>query len=132
MVIGDAAHALQPSSGQGACQALDDAEALALFLRHYLHTDTITASGPRATATAIGAVDRALSAFIALRKPRIARIYKQSQKMSGRKTDMGFVMEYVRYFAIWVGVKTGAWEEYNRELFAYDLPGQIERASRRG
>ncbi|KAK5092931.1 hypothetical protein LTR70_005205 [Exophiala xenobiotica] len=107
VLIGDAAHALQPSSGQGACQALEDAEALALFLRHYLHTDTdtTTASGPRATAT--GAVDRALSAFVALRIPRIARIYKQSQKMGGRKTDMGFVMEYVMYFAIRVGVKTG-------------------------
>lgn len=128
VLIGDAAHALQPSSGQGACQALEDAEALALFLRHYLHT--ATALGLRATAT--GAVDRALSAFIAFRKPRIARIYKQSQKMSGRKTDMGLVMEHVVYFAIWAGAKMGAWEEYNRELFGYDLPGEVETAVRRG
>ncbi|ETI22616.1 hypothetical protein G647_06692 [Cladophialophora carrionii CBS 160.54] len=36
VLVGDAAHALRPSSGQGACQALEDAEALALFLRRYL------------------------------------------------------------------------------------------------
>jgi 2-polyprenyl-6-methoxyphenol hydroxylase-like FAD-dependent oxidoreductase len=36
VLVGDAAHALQPSSGQGACQGLEDAEALVLFLKRYL------------------------------------------------------------------------------------------------
>lgn len=33
VLTGDAAHALQPSSGQGACMALEDAEILSLLLR---------------------------------------------------------------------------------------------------
>ncbi|KIW91657.1 uncharacterized protein Z519_07625 [Cladophialophora bantiana CBS 173.52] len=44
VLVGDAAHALQPSSGQGACQALEDAEALALFLRHYLSASASSSS----------------------------------------------------------------------------------------
>lgn len=36
VLVGDAAHALQPSSGQGASQALEDAEMLSILLSHYL------------------------------------------------------------------------------------------------
>ena len=36
VLVGDAAHALQPSSGQGASQAMEDAEALAMMLAHYV------------------------------------------------------------------------------------------------
>lgn len=36
VLVGDAAHALQPSSGQGASQALEDAEMVSILLSHYL------------------------------------------------------------------------------------------------
>ena len=36
VLVGDAAHALQPSSGQGASQALEDVEMLSILLSHYL------------------------------------------------------------------------------------------------
>lgn len=36
VLVGDAAHALQPSSGQGASQALEDAEVFSMLLSHYL------------------------------------------------------------------------------------------------
>lgn len=36
VLVGDAAHALPPSSGQGSSQALEDVEAFALFLGHYM------------------------------------------------------------------------------------------------
>lgn len=36
VLVGDAAHALQPSSGQGASQALEDVETLSILLSHYL------------------------------------------------------------------------------------------------
>ncbi|OCT51391.1 hypothetical protein CLCR_08059 [Cladophialophora carrionii] len=62
VLVGDAAHALRPSSGQGACQALEDAEALALFLRRSLvssssggvafPTDATTADTPPAPPSA--------------------------------------------------------------------------------
>ncbi|EXJ68878.1 uncharacterized protein A1O5_07810 [Cladophialophora psammophila CBS 110553] len=53
VLVGDAAHALQPSSGQGACQALEDAEALALFLGHYLSAAS-SPSSPDSSSSAPG------------------------------------------------------------------------------
>ncbi|OQU95260.1 hypothetical protein CLAIMM_01493 [Cladophialophora immunda] len=46
VLVGDASHALQPSSGQGASQALEDAEALALFLRRSLVVAMPSSSRP--------------------------------------------------------------------------------------
>ena len=37
ILIGDAAHAMLPTQGQGACQAVEDAEALAAFLKDVEH-----------------------------------------------------------------------------------------------
>ncbi|KAK5936783.1 hypothetical protein PMZ80_010902 [Knufia obscura] len=129
VLVGDAAHALQPSSGQGACQALEDAEALALFLKHYLALPAPT-GGAHAVCVQKRAIGKALSAYVSFRKPRVAMIYKQSQRMSGRKMDMGVLMEYVMYAAIWIGTKMGGWGRYNEALFGYDLPGEVERVLR--
>lgn len=119
ILIGDAAHALQPSSGQGACQALEDAETLALFLRHYL----VDAGDENGLASA-------LHGTVKLRRPRVAKIYEASQRMSRNKGDMGIVMEYMMYGFIWLGTKMGFMETYNRELAAYDVPREVERVCR--
>lgn len=129
VLVGDAAHALQPSSGQGACQAMEDAEALALLLKHYLRTPA-PSSHFHSPETQQIAVNKALSNYVEFRKPRIAKIYKQSQKMSSRKMDMNIVAEYIMYFAIWVGTKLQTWKAYNEELFEYDLPKEVEKAVR--
>jgi len=126
VLVGDAAHALQPSSGQGACQALEDAEALALFLKHHLvsgmvvpesistrtgtRTSTGTTTAAPAPAPAVGqnasssgkAIARALEQYEALRKPRVHTIYVRSQQMSRMKGDMGPVMEWVMYGMIYL------------------------------
>ncbi|KIW66914.1 hypothetical protein PV04_06199 [Phialophora macrospora] len=127
VLVGDAAHALQPSSGQGACQGLEDAEALVLFLRRFL-VDVLSSSpssppsAPTVTATAGADADdttpllvpasdheglhsritRALAAYHAFRAPRVHQIYVRSQKMAGLKSDMNVVMEYAMYFFIWM------------------------------
>jgi 2-polyprenyl-6-methoxyphenol hydroxylase-like FAD-dependent oxidoreductase len=64
-LLGDAAHAMLPNLGQGGCQAIEDAAALA-------------------TALANGAEVRdALSAYERSRKPRAEKIARQSRQMSG-------------------------------------------------
>ncbi|KAK5056241.1 hypothetical protein LTR84_012794 [Exophiala bonariae] len=94
-LVGDAAHALQPSSGQGACQALEDAEALALLLRH--HLDRCVAG-----ADEVGALANALEQYEALRMPRVHAIYERSQRMSRMKMEMGVLMEWTMYLMIYV------------------------------
>jgi len=107
VLVGDAAHALQPSSGQGACQALEDAESLSLLLKHYLSfsdqqkSTSCTHSGEQA------AIGKALDKFVQLRKPRLHSIYLRSQMMSNLKTDRGFIMEIFTYAMIKSMSKSG-------------------------
>lgn len=120
VLIGDAAHALQPSSGQGACQALEDSECLALLLSRYLPTSDGKTDNKQA-------ITSALNTFDNLRKPRLAKIYVQSQKFGKMKSDMNAVQEFLMYFFIWLGGKLGGWKSYNDELFEYDLPREVEK-----
>ena len=63
-LLGDAAHAMLPNLGQGGCQAIEDAAALA-------------------TALATGAdVHDALAAYERSRKPRAEKVARQSRQMS--------------------------------------------------
>jgi 2-polyprenyl-6-methoxyphenol hydroxylase-like FAD-dependent oxidoreductase len=64
-LLGDAAHAMLPNLGQGGCQAIEDAAALAASL---------TTSDP---------VPDALRAYERARKPRAESVARQSRRMSG-------------------------------------------------
>lgn len=68
LIIGDAAHAAAPSSGQGASMAAEDAVTLAICLRDD------------------GDVTRALATFEALRRPRAERVVKHGARASSTKT----------------------------------------------
>ncbi|WP_432790497.1 FAD-dependent monooxygenase [Brevibacterium sp. K11IcPPYGO002] len=72
IVIGDAAHAPSPSSGQGASLAIEDALVLAQCVRDL---------GPTRTA-----FDR----FEAIRRPRVERIVKAAARINSNKSATGF------------------------------------------
>ena len=103
VLLGDAAHALQPSSGQGACQALEDAECFALFLTHYVSQfrkpSDFSSSGESSLAEALLA---AAENYQTLRMPRVKRIRDRSQKMSRMKENMGFIQEMLMYLFVWL------------------------------
>ncbi|KIW48861.1 uncharacterized protein PV06_01422 [Exophiala oligosperma] len=141
VLIGDAAHALQPSSGQGASQALEDSETLALVLEHFMSsssssTTTTTTQPTNTNSTASSycskAIEKALVMFETVRKPRVHAIYEYSQRMSRMKTDMGFVMEWIMYFMIWVTSFLNQSQSYNDELLEYDLPKVVRESIESG
>jgi len=68
VIVGDAAHATSPSSGQGASQAIEDAVVLARCLRD------------------VGPVPRALATFESLRRERVERVVEQGRRNGGFKT----------------------------------------------
>ncbi|MET9295284.1 NAD(P)/FAD-dependent oxidoreductase [Streptomyces sp. NPDC003077] len=67
IVIGDAAHAPSPSSGQGASLSLEDAVELAKCLRDR------------------PGIEEAFSAYEALRRPRVERIVRQAARINNSK-----------------------------------------------
>lgn len=117
VLVGDAAHALQPSSGQGACQAFEDAEVLARCLRHFLDRQ---GTGEQVS------VDKACVKYEQVRMPRVKEIYDRSQQMSRMKGDMSWVEEMLMYAA--VRVMGLLHDSYNERLVGYDLPAEVERA----
>jgi 2-polyprenyl-6-methoxyphenol hydroxylase-like FAD-dependent oxidoreductase len=96
VLVGDAAHALPPSSGQGSSQALEDVEAFALFLAHYLRKgdehDVYTS--PQSEKEAIRA---AAQKYTSLRQPRVKEILEFAQKAQSTKREMGLFQEYSMY-----------------------------------
>ncbi|KAI1150090.1 FAD/NAD(P)-binding domain-containing protein [Nemania diffusa] len=118
VLVGDAAHALQPSSGQGASMALEDCEALALFLCHYLREDPDS-----------GLV-KAAKQYSALRRPRLDMVFKKAQQLAGMKEDMGVVQEMLMYFFVWLFAHLKLTEGYMRKLNAYDVPAEVSKAIR--
>ncbi|KAI1123199.1 FAD/NAD(P)-binding domain-containing protein [Nemania abortiva] len=118
VLVGDAAHALQPSSGQGVSMALEDCEALALFLRHYLQEDP--GSG----------LAKAAKQYSDLRRPRLGMVFKQAQQLAGMKQDMGIVQEMLMYFFVWLLSRLKLSEAYMRKLNAHDVPTEVSKAIR--
>lgn len=101
VLVGDAAHALPSTSGQGSSQALEDVEAFVLFLSHYLRKEY---DDPQPTSVEMEkkAIKIAAKQYVNLRKPHIEAILVQAQKMQNNKRNMGIVQEYFMYAMMWI------------------------------
>lgn len=77
VLIGDAAHAMTPNLGQGACQGLEDAATLAVLLRSVVST-------PRAAQS----LETVLVKYDRLRRARASAIARSSRRI-GRIAHMG-------------------------------------------
>jgi FAD-dependent urate hydroxylase len=77
-LLGDAAHAMSPSAGQGASMAIEDAMVLAKCLRDL--------ENPA----------RAFAAFERMRRPRVIAIYKEARRNSSGKAVGGRWSEWLR------------------------------------
>lgn len=98
VLIGDAAHAMDPTSGQGASQALEDSQTLALLLAELLKVEGSNDSISEEKAN----VDQAIKILYDIRSPRVCAIVERTKKIAGRKGNVGVVGEYVTYFFLWL------------------------------
>ncbi|KAL8861870.1 MAG: hypothetical protein Q9178_001739 [Gyalolechia marmorata] len=123
VLIGDAAHAMQPSSGQGASQGLEDAQILSLFLAHYLEGHFSQAafraeSGNPATISE--AVDQASKKYLEMRQPRVKKITDRAKQMGDMKRKKNLFEEWLTYLILWIIGKLPV-DTYTRQIFN-DLP----------
>ncbi|KAL8650408.1 MAG: hypothetical protein Q9226_005157 [Calogaya cf. arnoldii] len=105
VLIGDAAHAMQPSSGQGASQGLEDAQALSMFLAHYLeryYSQSALRAAVQKPGTIREAVDQASKKYFELRQPRVKQITDRAEQMGDMKRKKRLVEEWFTYLILWV------------------------------
>ncbi|RSL99902.1 hypothetical protein CEP52_009436 [Fusarium oligoseptatum] len=108
VLLGDAAHALPPTSGQGASQALEDCEAFVLFLAHHL--------------------DERMKQYMDLRQPRVRQILKAAQKMQNSKRTMGAIQEYAMYtFMKVIGFFPSLAAKPTRTVIEYNVAEEVAR-----
>jgi 2-polyprenyl-6-methoxyphenol hydroxylase-like FAD-dependent oxidoreductase len=98
VVIGDAAHALNPTSGQGSSQGLEDAKCLSLLLSKFFtkHTEEPL------KVTSDQAIAFAIKSFYEVRSPRIQKIVKRTKMMSQSKKDQNIVEEMMVCAILWL------------------------------
>ena len=98
ILVGDAAHALQPSSGQGVSQALEDAEMLGMLLAENLG---------RKTSSDQEAIRLTAKSYCKIRMPRAKKISDYTKRLGDTKRKKGFVGERMMYTFIWLSGECG-------------------------
>jgi 2-polyprenyl-6-methoxyphenol hydroxylase-like FAD-dependent oxidoreductase len=127
VLAGDAAHTLPSTSGQGVSQALEDAQALALLLAHYLQDSHYASKTQESSSSTFKMqIQAAITAFQTIRKPRVERILDFSRRVSNRKKKMGPVGEWMTYFFMWVMCTFFPGFMY-RMLGEWDVKAEIEK-----
>jgi 2-polyprenyl-6-methoxyphenol hydroxylase-like FAD-dependent oxidoreductase len=100
VLLGDAAHALPPTSGQGSAQALEDSESFPTMLAHYLKR--VYRNAPMAEFTEKDAIQLAAKKHTALRYPRVKALLDEAQQHQQKKQQKGIVGEFMMYFILWL------------------------------
>lgn len=107
VLLGDAAHALPPTSGQGSGQALEDVESFSLFLSHYLkkaYQDGQVESSEKE------AIQLAAKNHMALREPHVKAILDEARQRQQSKKNMNIVQEFMMYLILYlVGKLIHSW-----------------------
>jgi 2-polyprenyl-6-methoxyphenol hydroxylase-like FAD-dependent oxidoreductase len=110
VLVGDAAHAMSPTTGQGASQALEDAQTLSLILTETLKkayspdlTEAPDANQPKSWATKEqDAISQTLKLFYNIRQPRVHEIAARGRKIDGGKRNVSIFEEYAMYCFLWL------------------------------
>ncbi|TWU74638.1 hypothetical protein ED733_002762 [Metarhizium rileyi] len=126
VLVGDAAHALPPTSGQGCSQALEDVECFTLLLSHHLKKAYESSrSDPTNNKRVIGAAARQ---YMDLRQPRVKGILDHAQKWQDRKRDKTVVEEYMMYAFMWIiGWFPNVMTKPLKQLVEYNVAAEVEK-----
>ena len=104
LLIGDAAHAISPNSGQGVSLAVEDASLLALLLSR-----------------TSGAPNQIFEKFERMRRARVEKIIAQGRRKKKNKVEVGVVGEWIRNMILRIvfglfGVERGMGWQYRYRI----------------
>lgn len=116
ILIGDAAHALSPTTGQGTSQALEDVECFSMLLAHNLEkkynavrtamnenkTNTDESSDLLLAQAERQAIADVMQTHMKLRKPRIHAIQERAKRFDNGKKNISVVTEFLMYLALFI------------------------------
>ncbi|KAL4943244.1 hypothetical protein BDV06DRAFT_141562 [Aspergillus oleicola] len=125
VLVGDAAHALPSTSGQGSSQALEDVEAFTLLLSNTLR-DVYQKGSPDVMAHK-DATSTAAKQYMEIRRPRVQGILEAAQRMQNSKRGMGVIAEYMMYCAMWIaGCFPGIMSRSVKSVINYDISEEVK------
>ncbi|KAF9229544.1 FAD/NAD(P)-binding domain-containing protein [Gyrodon lividus] len=126
VLIGDAAHAMPPHSGQGVSQSLEDAGYLAYLLRQYLAKTSYSAQGFN-----VADLTSTLATFQAGRQPRVNEIVDEANRRGSQKKEHSAIGEFTKKWTMKI-VFFFMQESWTDGWFGYKVPGIDEWAVMRG
>lgn len=121
ILIGDAAHALPPASGQGSSQALEDGQTLGLLLARYLDAHD----------TAI-AVDKSISALYEIRSPRVYKIRAWAMAWKDPKTPMSIIQTLALYAFLFMFVRIRYVASLFESVDSWDAKVEVDEHLKQG
>jgi 2-polyprenyl-6-methoxyphenol hydroxylase-like FAD-dependent oxidoreductase len=131
VLVGDAAHALPTTSGQGSSQAFEDVEAFTLFLAHELQEAYKTPLDTQ-TMTEKKAIVAAAKKYVALRLPHVKQILDHARKMQSSKRDMSVIEEYIMYCFMWImGWFPSVMSKQFTKVAEYNIREEVEKVLQR-
>ncbi|KAJ5628333.1 hypothetical protein N7490_010561 [Penicillium lividum] len=132
VLLGDAAHALPPTSGQGSAQALEDSESFPMILGHYLKRVYEYDEVRRPTAAELtekDAIQLAAKKHTILRYPRLKALLDEAQQRQQKKQQKNVVEEFMMYLILWLVECSGLFSSANpaKDVLEYNMADEVQK-----
>ena len=119
MLLGDAAHTLQATSGQGAVQALEDSVTFSLLLSHYVTKAETADSG----LTVEEGIILSAKGLYEIRNPRVATIRARARNLYvTKKMINNVIVEYIYYCFLYIWTNIPLIGECSFSISTSDFP----------